>query len=121
MFEDFFEEPDGLSEYDEMYEGILSNLQSLRNMSVEEHVFYKKWLEVQDYRSSANQSGITKAQIWRPTDINNKQQTIKEVEALEPEIVFVPLENRQLVSDWLMIRVFYIMLLDQTPVDFFVL
>jgi hypothetical protein len=116
MFEDFFEEPDGLSEYDEYRDGILDNLNALKNMSVTEHVFYKKHLEVQNYLNFANQSDITKAKIWRPKDINNKEQTIKEIEELQPEIVFVDPENEQLAADWLMIRVFvHTMPFDQSP------
>jgi hypothetical protein len=116
MFEDFFEESDGLSEYDEYRAGILENLNNLKNMQVTEHVFYKKHLEVQDYLSFANQSDITKAKIWRPTDIYNKELTVSEVEKLEPEIVFVDPTNEILSLDWLMIRVFvHTMPFDQTP------
>jgi hypothetical protein len=115
-FNDFFEEPDGLSEYDEMREGILDNLNNLKNMSVEEHTFYKKWLEVQDYIQFANQSGVTKALIWKPKDIFNKEQTLLELDELQPEIVFVDPNNEQLCMDWLMIRVFvHTMPFDQTP------
>ena len=116
MFEDFFEEPDGLSEYDEMRDGILTNLNRLKHMEVTEHVFYKKHLEVQDYLSFANQSDITKSKIWRPTDINNKQLTISEIEKLEPEIIFVDPDNETLSVDWLMIRIFvHTMPFDQSP------
>lgn len=116
MFDEFFEEPDGLSEYDEYRNGILKNLDSLKNMSVEEHVFYKKHLEVQSYINFANQSDITKSKIWRPKDIYNKEQTIKEIEELQPEIIFVDPTNEMLSLDWLMIRVFvHTMPFDQTP------
>ena len=116
MFNDFFDEPDGLSEYDEMHSGILSNLKALKGMHVTEHVFYKKWVEVQGNQSFANKSSITKASIWRPKDINNVKQTVKEIEDLEPEIVFVGVKNRLLMDDWLMIRTFvHTMPFDQTP------
>ena len=116
MFDNFFEEPDGLSEYDEMHRDILTNLQSLKSMSVEEHTFYKKWQEVQTYINFVNKSGITKARIWKPSDINDKENTIKEIEALEPEIVFVDVDNKTMMEDWLMIRVFcHTMPFDQTP------
>jgi hypothetical protein len=116
MFNDFFEEPDGLSEYDEMKEGILENLNSMKAMSVTEATFKKKYLEVQNFLNHATQSDITKAKIWTPTDINNKEQTIKELEQMQPEIVFVEPDNDALALDWLMLRVFcHTMPFDQTP------
>jgi hypothetical protein len=115
-FDDFFEQPEGLNEYDENREGILENLNMLKGMSVEEHTFYKKWVEVQNYVQFANQSGVTKALIWKPTDILDKEQTLAELDALEPEIVFVDPTNTQLCMDWLMVRVFvHTMPFDQTP------
>jgi len=116
MFDEFFEMSDGLSEYDEMVNGIKENLNYLKSLSVEEATFYKKHSEVQDYVKFANQSDVTKAQIWKPVDIQNKESTVKEIEQLEPEIVFVSMENQALMNDWLMIRVFcHTMPFDQTP------
>lgn len=115
-FDNFFEEPDGLTEYDEMHAGILSNLNMLKSMSVEESTFHKKWVEVQDYVKFANQSGVTKALIWKPSDIFNKEKTLEELDALQPEIVFVEPSDERLCMDWLMIRVFvHTMPFDQTP------
>lgn len=112
----FFEEPDGLTEYDEMREGIIVNLNDLKNMSVQEGTFYKKHSEVQSYRKMANQSDVTKAQIWTPSDINDKEKTISELKNLQPEIVYVNPDNKHLSMDWLMLRVFcHTMPFDQTP------
>ena len=116
MPENFLEEPDGLSEYDEMHSGILQNLNDLKTMSVQEATFFKKWQEVQTYAKFASQSDVVKAQIWKPTDINNKESTVKELEELQPEIVFVDPENKYLAEHWLMLRVFcHTMPFDQTP------
>lgn len=115
-FDDFFEPTSGKTEYDEYYEGILENLNWLKSVSAEEHVFYKKWVEVQDYLKFVNQSSVTKALIWKPTDIHDKEKTLAEFDALEPEIIFVEPSNERLCMDWLMIRVFvHTMPFDQTP------
>ena len=93
----------------------IKNLDYLKSMSAEEQTFYKKWVEVQTYKDFLNKSGVVKAKIWTPTDINDVESTIKEIENLNPTIVHVrpgsPLEN-----DWLLLRVFcHTMEYAQTP------
>jgi len=68
---------------------LVDNLNFLKSMSVEEQTFYKKWLEVQNYRNVANKLNTIKARIWRPTDFNNETLTIKEIESCQPELVYV--------------------------------
>ena len=83
-------------------------------MTVEEATFYKKYDEVQDYRSIVSKSSFIKAKIWSPTDINNEELTLKELDELNPTIVHVETEAQEFA--WLMVRVFcHTMEFIQTP------
>lgn len=109
---DFFDIP----EFD--YEGyktkFIENMNFLKHMSVEEQTFYKKWYEVQDYIKYANISSQVKAKIWVPTDINDSNRTIKEIEEINPTLELVTKESQEI--DWLMLRVFcHTMEFSQTP------
>jgi len=93
----------------------IKNLDYLKSMSAEEQTLYKKWIEVQSYKDFLNKSGVVKAKIWTPTDINNVELTIKEIENLNPTIVHVESES-PLENDWLLLRVFcHTMEYAQTP------
>ena len=93
----------------------IQNIDYLKSMSAEEQTFYKKWVEVQDYTKMLNKSGITKAKIWTPTDINDVDKTISEIEKLNPTIIHVEPGSRH-EQDWLMLRVFcHTMEYAQTP------
>jgi hypothetical protein len=83
---------------------LISNLDYLKSMSVEEQTFYKKWLEIQNYRDVASKLNTIKAKIWHPTDINDEVSTIKEIENCQPELVYV--ETKQQNEDWTLLRVF---------------
>jgi hypothetical protein len=83
---------------------LIENMDYLMTMSVQEQTLYKKWVELQE--PSMIQA---KAQIasyydmqWKPTDINNKELTIKEIESLDPyvEIVEDPKES----TKWAAVR-----------------
>ena len=63
---------------------LVDNLDFLKSMSVEEHTFYKKWVEVQNYRDVASKLNEIKAKIWTPTDINDALLTIKALENCQP-------------------------------------
>ena len=80
------------------------NMDYLMTMSVQEQTLYKKWVELQEPNMIQ-----AKAQIasyydlqWKPTDINNKELTIKEIESLDPyvEIVDDPKES----TKWAAVR-----------------
>jgi len=80
------------------------NMDYLMTMSVQEQTLYKKWVELQEPNMIQ-----AKAQIasyydmqWKPTDINNKELTIKEIESLDPyvEIVEDPKES----TKWAAVR-----------------
>jgi hypothetical protein len=113
MGNEFFDA--GEFEFDLEKSKFIKNIDYLKSMSAEEQTFYKKWVEVQTYKDYLNKSGVVKAKIWTPTDINNIDLTIKELENLNPTIVHVtagsPYEH-----DWLMLRLFcHTMEYAQTP------
>ena len=83
---------------------LISNLDYLKSMSVEEQTFYKKWLEIQNYRDIASKLNTIKAKIWHPVDINDEVSTIKEIENCQPELLYV--ETKQQNEDWTLLRVF---------------
>jgi len=94
----------------------IAHMDKLKTMSVEESVFYKKWVEVKNYRDSASKSEEVKAKIYRPMDITNKEQTLQEIRDMKPRIFYVEPTNKTHMEDWLMIRIFcHTMAYDQTP------
>jgi hypothetical protein len=94
----------------------VDNLEKLKNMSVEEQTFYKKFKEIKQYRDMIQKSGFVKAKIWTPTDIQNKDLTVQELKNLQPEIVFVEPKDADMMHDWLMLRIFcHSMSYDQNP------
>lgn len=103
-------------DYDSEKARFIANMDMLKAMSVEESTFYKKWMEVKQYRDRMSKSEEVKAKIWRPVDITNKQQTIKEIEDMKPRIFYVDPKNKEHMDDWLMIRLFcHTMAYEQTP------
>jgi len=93
----------------------IKNIDYLKSMTAEEQTFYKKWVEVQTYKDYLNKSGVVKAKIWTPTDINNVELTVKELENLNPTIVHVTAGSAY-EQDWLMLRLFcHTMEYAQTP------
>lgn len=72
---------------------LLDNLNMLSNMPVEEATLYKKWQEWnKDLHSSMSKLPVLQSyydNIWRPTDIFNKDLTISEINALEPYVEIV--------------------------------
>ena len=92
----------------------VENIDFLKAMTVEEATFYKKYEEVQEYRPFISKSALIKAKIWAPTDINNEELTLKELDELNPTIVHVETEAQEFA--WLMVRVFcHTMEFSQTP------
>ena len=83
---------------------IIDDLNWLKSMSVEEFTFRKKYEEAQlannDVKGFATQA---KARIWKPTDINNEELTIKEINALQPKVVVVDESQERF---WTTLRVY---------------
>lgn len=83
---------------------LIENMDYLMTMSVQEQTLYKKWVELQEptmIQAKAQIASYYDSQ-WKPTDINNKELTIKEIEALDPyvEIVDDPKES----TKWAAVR-----------------
>ena len=80
------------------------NMDYLMTMSVQEQTLYKKWVELQDPTMIQAKSQIAAYydSQWRPTNINDKELTIKEIESLDPyvEIVEDPKES----TKWAAVR-----------------
>lgn len=91
---------------DDAKKRFVENMDMLQNMPVETQTLYKKYKEIRaNYADKVDPSRVTKAKIWTPTDLMNKQQTIKEIEAMEPRIIPVKPKSAE-DTDWLMLRVF---------------
>jgi len=83
---------------------LIENMDYLMTMSVQEQTLYKKWVELQEPTMLEAKSQIASYYDtqWKPTDINNKELTIKEIESLDPyvEIVDDPKES----TKWAAVR-----------------
>ena len=74
-------------------QNLIDNLDTLKEMSVEEQTLYKKWQEWNyDLATSMKRKAglaLHYDALWMPKDIQNKEQTIKEIEDLEPYVEIV--------------------------------
>ena len=79
---------------------LIENMNYLMTMSVEEQTLYKKWVELQESNMIRDKSQIATLydMQWKPTDINNKELTIKEIEELEPYVEIV--EDKDEATKW---------------------
>jgi hypothetical protein len=80
-------------DYHVMKKKFIDNLNYLKTMSVEEQTLYKKWMEWNMDRVS-NMKRLPVLQsyydsLWKPTDIFNKELTIKEIQAIDPYVEIV--------------------------------
>ena len=78
----------------------------LKSMSVQEQTLYKKWLEFnkdektrQKFIKNYGKAEILYNNIWKPTDIFNQEQTIKEIENLDPIV-----ELAETPETWTLLR-----------------
>mgnify|MGYP006421052859 CR=1 FL=1 len=77
--------------FEEQKRKLVDNMNYLMSMSVEEQTLYKKWVELQDpsmIRDKSQMATLYDHQ-WKPTDINNKELTIKEIEELDPYVEII--------------------------------
>lgn len=105
-FDNFFEEVDEFN-YDDKRTELISNLDTLKNMSVEEATLYKKWQEFNknvDFHKFAYKFDVLQKKIWTPTDINNYDLTVSEIEALDPVIEIIDSSNQSSVENWTLLR-----------------
>jgi len=70
---------------------LIENMDYLMTMTVEEQTLYKKWVELQEDSMIRDKSTIASLYDlqWKPTDINNKELTIQEIESLDPYVEIV--------------------------------
>ena len=92
--------------FDKEKENFINNLDMLKSMSVQEQTLYKKWLEFnntettrQKFIKNYQKADILYNQIWKPTDITNKELTISEIEALDPIV-----EIAETPETWTLLR-----------------
>ena len=83
---------------------LIENMNYLMTMSVEEQTLYKKWVELQESNMIRDKSQIATLydMQWKPTDINNKELTIKEIEELDPYVEIV--EDKDEATKWTLLR-----------------
>ena len=105
-FGDFFDEPK--FDFDKERKSFIDNLNLLKTMSVQEQTLYKKWQEfnadVYSMTQKASKFKRINNSIWMPFDINNKEQTIKEIEALEPYVEMLEQGNAKDNETWTLVR-----------------
>ena len=85
----------------------LNHIKELKQYSVEEITLYKKWKEIsQNYNSvkDIETFSLLESKIWKSTDIYNKEQTIKEISDLQPELLFVEPDTQNFI-DWKYLRI----------------
>jgi hypothetical protein len=91
--------------FEEMKEQLIANLDMLKEMSVQEQTLYKKW---QEMNKGGKMSKIKKKllsyqqNLWKPTDISNLENTIKEIESLEPYVEMA--SSGKGVTEWVNYR-----------------
>ena len=93
-------------DYDVEKGKFIENMDYLSSMSVEEQTLYKKWQEWNyDLATSMKRKAglaLHYDALWMPKDIQNKEQTIKEIEDLEPYVEIV--DDSKESTSWTEIR-----------------
>jgi len=84
---------------------LIDNMNYLMSMSVEEQTLYKKWVELQEDSIIRDNSAIASLYDvqWKPTDILNKELTIKEIEELEPYVEILDDDTKE-ATKWTYLR-----------------
>lgn len=87
---------------------LIDSLNRLKSMTVQEFTFYKKWEELQQFNNSTifpNAESVER-RIWRISDINDEESTIKQIEDLEPEVIFIKEDDKKYYDVWNTLRYF---------------
>ena len=99
-FENFFGEAE--FDYELERQKFIDNMDFLKSMSVQEQTLYKKWQEFnkdEKLMSQITSLDVISNQLWKPTDINNLEQTIQEINDMEPIV-----EYTQDNAKWTLLR-----------------
>lgn len=103
----FMDVPEYEISEDKLKQDFVDHLNELKSMDVREQTLFQKWNEVvYSYRWASHKLGNRKAEIWRPTDITNKEQTIDEIKNLQPRLRLISPDNTDDVERWTLYRVF---------------
>jgi hypothetical protein len=93
-------------DFDKSRSEIISNLDFISSMSVQEQTLYKKWVEFnEDLHKSYSRLPVLQSyydKLWCPTDISNYTQTIQEIQDLQPYVEIV--EDSDEVKKWVDVR-----------------
>lgn len=87
---------------------LIDSLNRLKSMTVQEFTFYKKWEELQQFNNSTifpNAESVER-RIWRISDVNDEESTIKQIEDLEPEVIFIKEDDKKYYDVWNTLRYF---------------
>lgn len=92
-------------DFDTEKQKLIENMNYLFAMSVQEQTLYKKWVELQDPTMMQDKSLISTYydSQWKPTDIYNMEQTIAEIQTLEPYVEIVDDDPKE-STKWAQIR-----------------
>ena len=75
-------------DYDKSRSELISNLDMISAMDVKEQTLYKKWVEFnEDLHTSYKRLPVLQSyydNLWAPTDLSDYNQTIKEIQDLDP-------------------------------------
>jgi len=102
---DFFTNVDDSFDFEKEKSKLVKSLDYLKSLKVTEFTFYKKWEELRQYRDIAADAFNTKRRIWRPTNITDEELTVKEIEDIDPEVIFIEDGSKQ-YDVWLHLRLF---------------
>jgi hypothetical protein len=100
-----FETQEETFDFEEMKQKLIENLDMLKEMTVQEQTLYKKWQEMNKGGKMSkikNKLLSYKSNLWRPTDINNTELTIKEILNIEPYVEMA--ESGKGVTEWVNYR-----------------
>ena len=68
---------------------LIEHLDFLKSLSAQQEVLYKKQKEIEKCNFDELKVEVLRDFLWMPSDLDNKEQTIKEIEHLEPSVEIV--------------------------------
>lgn len=97
----FFEDKEEFFDFETDKKKFIEHMEMLKNQSVEESTLYKKWEELRELNNTKDivKTGILKSILWKPTDIYNREQTIEEIQNLQPKIIICE-EGTEVYDIW---------------------
>lgn len=101
----FFEDAEEEFDFERDKRRLIQHMEDLKNQSVEESTLYKKWEELRQFNNTKDivKTGILKNILWKPTDIYNREQTIQEINDLQPKIVICE-DGTEMYETWTYLR-----------------